>query len=114
MGAGAFEERSCDPDMGRGERRVERIAGTSGPAVGERGAQLVLDAADDLGEEGGDGGALPFREAQRLRQPDIGGGDGKPLAHGSIKQPRVILSLRSGQPIVGHCKAIKQTGLNRR
>ena len=90
---GALEDRQGDRDMGRGERGVERLMVLETDR--EAGAHLVLEAADQAGEQGRGGEPLPLGQAGPIGQQQVGRGDGKALARRGQQQARsVALSFR--------------------
>ena len=99
--------------MGRADRGVEGKVFRERRMLGKAGSELVLDRPDELCKDAGDGGALPLREAQRLRERQVGGSDGKPLARGGVEQPRVVVpGLMPRLPLIGHRLSIAPVRLN--
>ena len=81
----------------------------------EAGAQIVLEAADQAGQQGGGGEPLPLGQAGLIGQQKVGRGDGKALARRGQQQARSVAlvssPVRSG---FGHAFPLARTGLKRR
>ena len=111
---GALEDRQRDRHAGRGQS-ARGSAGCSSNRDGEAGAQIVLDAEDQAGQQSGGGEPLPLGQPGLIGQQKIGRGDGKTLARRGQQQARgvalVSSTVRSG---FGHAFVLARTGLKRR
>ena len=110
---GALEDRQRDRHAGRGQSGVER--GMILETDREPRAQIVLDAEDQAGQQGGGGEPLPLGQPGLIGQQKVGRGDGKALARRRQQQARgvalVSSPVRSG---FGHAFVLARTGLKRR
>ena len=110
---GALEDRQRDRHPGGGQSGMERRMGLE--THREAGAQLVLEPADQAGEQGGGGEPLPLGEPGLIGQQQVGRGDGKALPCRGQQQARsVALSFRPRRSGFGHGFPLARAGLKRR
>ena len=91
--AGALENRQSDRHAGGGERGVERVMGLE--AGGEAGAELVLDALNEAGQQRRGGEPLPLGQSGLIGEQKVGRGDGKTLPRRGQQQARSIALVSS-------------------
>ena len=104
-----IEQRRGDLDLGRGQSGVERLMLAGDQPRRERRAKLVLDRADEAGEQGQDRAALPLGQPVALGQPQFERGAGQARPCGRDQPGRAVELIAA--PGFGHGPFLRPSGL---